>query len=646
MTTLEILGKLLPFSHKENDTVILWTFNLSFSDWIVTVIEIILLGLFFWAVISLYISFRKDFKDLKFLEKELGVLKEKGFVYYNDFFEHLKQNHRIFHLWREFDESLIRRGDRLENSLDADYFFNERTLASLVGSKFYSAIAGILLGIGLLGTFFALYVALVELNLEGDNLKESIRHFIGMVGVKFTASVWGIFLSVLYTLLEKWLEISLSHKIHHLQNMIDDIFKRQTAEQNLFIIANEAEQQTRALNSLAETLTQKISEQFNPIISQMNNHLQQMPKDISEAIGEALKEPLTALSQNAKMAVESQSDNLSALVQTFISKIESATGQQTEKIQTLMATTTKELTSLINNLHQYNRQMLLQQQKQEERFSKVFEQIQHIFDDVASKAAHNMNTIYAKQQYAIQQQHQMMAQESTKITSSMQKLLENLAQQSNSQEKMLEKVVYDIQTMHKELFDANRAFIKEMEERSNALLKNIMQHVLQIQSVIDVSAQKLTVVPAMLQTFEEGSQNLKIFSETTQQVTEEFKASIEKVNQLQNILNGQIQEAKTIMDNLDTTSKSTIEIVDIVKHSANELHDVYQTIIEENRDNLEALGEEMAKWLKAYDKQVHATMQNSLNEVQGALVNFANTLSQSIASLEDALESIHDKLVK
>ena len=82
MTTKEILLKLLPFSHKENETIV-FTTNLSFGDWIVTSIEIFLIGLFFWYVISLYISYRKDLKDIELLEKEISLLKEKGFGYYN-----------------------------------------------------------------------------------------------------------------------------------------------------------------------------------------------------------------------------------------------------------------------------------------------------------------------------------------------------------------------------------------------------------------------------------------------------------------------------------------------------------------------------------------------------------------------------------
>jgi len=643
MTTLDILLKLLPFTHKENNKII-FTTNLDLGDLIVTSIECALFLIFFSTIIKLYLSYRKDYKDISFLENEVVNLKKNGFSYYNTFLENIELNSRIKHIWNEFHESLIRKGDKLENSLDADYFFNERTLASHVGTKFYSAIAGILLGIGLLGTFFALYVALIELNLDGNNLKDSIKTFIGMVGVKFTASVWGILLSVIYTFTEKALEGKLSKKIHNLQDMIDDIFKRQTAEQNLFIIANESEQQTRALNTLAETLTQKISEQFNPIMSQMNSHLEQMPIHISEAIGDSLKEPLSVLSQNAKSAVESQSDNLGKLVETFIQKIEYAAGQQTEGIQALMLNTTEELTQLINNLNQTNQQMLFQQQEQDERVSQAIEKMQDVFDTVTSQAANSMNEIYVKQQDTMQRQHKMITEENHQITNKMQELLENLKQQNISQNESLEKTTHNFENMQKELFESNKAFLQEVEDRNNRIIESMIERMAQVEAIIDSSSQKLALLPNLLQTFETGSRNLQLFSQTTKEAAVEFNEAIIKTNKLQISLNAQIDKANEIMDNLSNTSESTLQIADKVKDSVDEIHNTYTQVIEENQHNLEKFSEAMSKWLKAYDEQTHATMQNSLNEVQAALANFANTLSQSIASLEDAIESINEKL--
>lgn len=130
----------------------------------------------------------------------------------------------------------------------------------------------------------------------------------------------------------------------------------------------------------------------------------------------------------------------------------------------------------------------------------------------------------------------------------------------------------------------------------------------------------------------------------TNNATVELNSTIEKLNELQTSLNTQMHGAQEVIHKMDETTKTTNEIVDKVKSSVDEIHTIYDHVIDDNRQNLEAFGQEMAKWLAAYDQQVHATMQNSLNEVQGSLVEFANTLTTSIHALEDALDTINEKL--
>jgi len=656
MTAQDILLKLLPFTHKENGIVV-FTSNLSFGDWIVTIVEIILLLIFFISLLRLLFSYRKDIKNIQLLETEITKLKKQGFSYYNDFLNNLKKNTRIYHLWNEFDESLIKREDKIENSLDADYFFNEKSLATHVGTKFYSAIPGILLGVGLLGTFFALYVALVELNLEGDNLKESIRHFIGMVGVKFTASVWGILLSVIFTFIEKFLEGKLLAKIKSLQDEIDKIFKRQTAEQNLYKIANESEQQTRALNSLAETLTQKISEQFNPIIAQMNNNLEQMPYHISAAIEESLKEPLKILGENAKNAVQTQSENLGNLVNTFIDKLDSAAGEQTQNIQTLIARTTKELSQLLESIRVSNEEQIkLQQQRDiqlQEKFNQIMnnfnEQIEHmekVFETVNTKAATNINEIYSKQQEAVKQQHEEISKQSSNIVSNMNTLLEKLVNQSQMQETKIVNLMEEIQNYHKEFFKINQNFAKEMEESTKNILENIELKVREVKGIIDNIAVNLVEIPAMLKTFTNSTQELQNFGKSAEEASSVLTKVVNEMKAIQSNLKDQLERSNEFTIKMNEVASSTLDVMNSSKETTIELQNIYKNIIEENRENLDELGNAMSKWLAEFDQQVHATMQNSLNEVQSALANFANTLSNSIASMEDILETINEKLEK
>jgi chromosome segregation ATPase len=324
--------------------------------------------------------------------------------------------------------------------------------------------------------------------------------------------------------------------------------------------------------------------------------------------------------------VFAQSNNLEQLIQTFIEKINNATGQQTQGIQDLMNNTTTQLTQLIENLNQSG------------------EQMKYVFNHITTKAASNMNEMYTKQQDALQQQYEVISQESNNITSSMRELLENLTQQSLAQEKRTEKVANNFEELHEQLLNSNRTFMDEIENKNKLILDDITQKMTEVQSIINISAEKLQLLPYLLGTFEQGSKNLQVFAQKTEEATKEFTETVNHINQLQELLSQQAHSSQSTIENLNKTSQTTLEMVEKVHSSVEDINSVYNNVIDENKHNLEELGQSMSKWLQEYDSQTHATMQNSLNEVQAALSNFANTLSQSIASLEDAIESINDKL--
>lgn len=655
MQVTDILLKLIPFTHKE-DSGVVFTFNLSFGDWIVTTIEIFLISIFLWTSIKLWISYKKDLKSTNLLCDETQLLDKNGFDYYNDFKNKLQVDKKIAHLWGEFDESLIvKENGKYENSLDADYFFNRGSLASHVGSKYYSAIPGILLGIGLLGTFFALYVALIELKLDGEHLKESIRVFIGMVGVKFTASVWGIFLSVTFTFFEKTLEGKLARKIHNLQENIDSIFKRQTAEQNLFKIALESEQQTRAMNSLAETLTQKISENFNPILSTMNNNLEQMPHHISKAIGDTLSAPLEQLKNSAQNAAESQSNSLESIVNTFIDKLDSTAGDQAQGIQTMMSETTRQLTDLLKGIRDVTLSQNVMQKEREEKMQELFhramtsfetqmQQVQEVFGSVSQEASSSMKEMYSQQQKVLSDERASIVEHGQSISTQMQSLITSIAEQSGNRDEKLQEMMKMISEQHTSLFTQNREFASELENSMAQIMNNIVNKVTEVQTMINTTASKLENVPSMLDSFESSSDNLRGFGDTAKEASLALNGAVEELRNVQSSINEQLGHVKDHTQSLKEISSSTQTVSQSSEETAKELQNVYKKLITENTDNLDQLGESMSKWLSEYDLQVHSTMQDSLSKVQSSLATFAQTLTSSMGALEDAIENINTKV--
>ena len=227
MTLGELLFKLLPFTSIDDGTVKFLGWGLlSDSDKIITSIEMFLFFIFIYTTTKLIKSWINDKKQINILSSILTKYKDKdiGLEYNNLVAEIEKSDKNLKHIWNEFNESLIKKETLdgkyiIRNSIDSEYFFNKDTMISHVGLKLYSAIPGILLGIGLLGTFFGLYVALVQLNVSDANqLSESIKILINMAGVKFAASIWGLGLSIVFTSIDKFLEFNLDRKLELIQN--------------------------------------------------------------------------------------------------------------------------------------------------------------------------------------------------------------------------------------------------------------------------------------------------------------------------------------------------------------------------------------------------------------------------------------------
>lgn len=182
-------------------------------------------------------------------------------------------------LWREFDESLVLSSDQkhLFNTLDAEHFFNARTLApGLTASRLLAAAPSFLVAIGVLGTFVGLTVGLeglVGTSDEIEALKGGINKLISGAAVAFMTSVWGVFFSLLLNFVEKMFERSALGQIQQLQHDIDFLYPRIPAEQSLVHIAEYGKESKEALQELHERIGDRLQETLNGMSEAMQTAL-------------------------------------------------------------------------------------------------------------------------------------------------------------------------------------------------------------------------------------------------------------------------------------------------------------------------------------------------------------------------------------
>lgn len=299
-------------------------------------------------------------------------------------------------LWREFDESLVSPSDQkqLFNTLDAEHFFNSRTLASgLTASRLLAAAPSFLVAIGVLGTFVGLTVGLeglVGTSDEIDALKGGINKLIAGAAVAFMTSVWGVAFSLALNFIEKMFERNALNRIQTLQHDIDFLYPRIPAEQSLVHIAEYGRESKEALQELHERIGDRLQETLNG----MSEAMQQALTDaLNNIMGPAIQTLVNSTSQQSSQVMEKLVGNFmegmtsvgreqGGLMQQAAADVNAAVGSMTERLNQLFSTLTDQQTRQLESAKVQSSQFEAQlerlstsaeqrQQQLESRFSEL-----------------------------------------------------------------------------------------------------------------------------------------------------------------------------------------------------------------------------------------------------------------------------------
>jgi hypothetical protein len=272
------------------------------------------------------------------------------------------KNASIGMLWREFDESLVSSGDQklLFNTLDAEHFFNARTLApGLTASRLLAATPGFLVAIGVLGTFVGLTIGLANLQIDSHADVEKLRGGIDMLiqgaAVAFMTSVWGVTFSLALNFIEKMFERSALAKIQGLQHTIDFLYPRILAEQSLVHIADHSRESSTALQELHERIGDRLQES----IQGMNEAMQTALTDaLNNIMGPAIQTLVNGASQQSSQVLDK-------LVGNFMDGMTSVGREQGNQMQQAAEQVNAAVTGMSSQLNQLFHSLSDQQGQQQ-----------------------------------------------------------------------------------------------------------------------------------------------------------------------------------------------------------------------------------------------------------------------------------------
>lgn len=290
---------------------------------------------------------------------------------------------RVGARWHEFDDSLVSSSDhkQLFNTLDAEHFFNARTLApGLSGSRFFGSLPGLLVGLGVLATFVGLTIGLSKLKLDSsggvDQLREGISVMIQGAAVAFMASVWGVGFSLALNLIEKITERWALGHIQDLQHRIDVLYPLIPAEQSLVHIADYSRESKEALQELHE----RIGDRLQVSLAGMNEAMQTALTDaLNNIMAPAIQTLVSSASQQSTQVLEQ-------LVGNFVTGLNSAGREQGNLMQQAAAEVNNAVGGMTEQLNQLFRSLSDQQTRQLESSQQQGQQFEAQLERISTSA--------------------------------------------------------------------------------------------------------------------------------------------------------------------------------------------------------------------------------------------------------------------
>lgn len=584
-------------------------------------------------------------------------------------------------VWREFDESLVISGDQkaLFNTLDADHFFNARTLApGLTGSRLLAATPSFLVAIGVLGTFVGLTVGLDSLNLssrsEIPELRDGIDRLIQGATVAFMTSVWGVGLSLLLNMIEKFMERSALARIKSVQQEIDFLYPRIPAEQSLVHIADSSRESKEALQELHERI---------------GDRLQESIKGVSDSMEEAFT---TALNKIMAPAIESLVNNasqqstqvLERLVGDFVEGVSGAAKNQgalleraASDVNTAVTDMSSQLGELFTKLNEQQERQLENSRQQAGRFD---EQIAKVADSASTSQRaleERFSQLMASFSEKVEEQLEAADRRNEKASESaldrqreMERtftgLTEDMMGRLNSQIAAADERENHRQERFKEqneqVVEQQQRLLNEIAESVKTTQQQSIQLAQQHREILDQLGQVTASISESSRHMDSSSNQLGLLSSQVKQATDilgtrmaEVLSVIESAGEQNTVLSDRLSEQSRLLEGLQQSIRESIEqygnaakltnegFNDLKYHQQEWLRSIkteFNGLSETLADQVSEIEKQAESWLSSYSSQVNQQIEDRMEKWNQSSRAYADSMLRIVENMSSILDEL------
>ncbi|MDH0701332.1 anti-phage ZorAB system protein ZorA [Pseudomonas toyotomiensis] len=582
-------------------------------------------------------------------------------------------------LWREFDESLVVSSDQkhLFNTLDAEHFFNARTLAGgLTASRLLAAAPSFLVALGVLGTFAGLTIGLAKLNIDShsstEQMREGIDWMIQGAAVAFTTSVWGVTFSLLLNFLEKMFERNALNAIQKLQHDIDSLYTRIPAEQSLVHIAEYGKESKEALQELHERIGDRLQETLNgmseamqtaltdalnnimaPAIQTLVSTTSQQSTQVLEKLVGNFMDGMTSVGreqglqmQQAAAGVNAAVSGMSERLNQLFSSLNEQQGRQMEVAQQQRAAFETQLQRISGSAEERQAQM-------EQRFAELMsgltnqlqtqlgtaqqrdEERQVLFERLLGQASSSQTAMLEQFSNSTREQMQAMAEAGNERHSNLEKVFSRLMMNLNTQldsqmgaaeqrelarQQRFQEQLDHVSTHQQELLSGLASAVQATQQQSRLMADQHQQLLGQLKQVSEATAQSSKHLDSSANQLGLLSANLRQAADTLGQRLEAVTHGVEKAGQQNAELAAQLQGQAATLAQLQAAllegAQRFEQAAGEARNGFGEMKSAQQEFLSGVRHEFTALGEKLREQVEAVEKQAEEWLRSYAGEVR------------------------------
>lgn len=535
---------------------------------------------FFYSFLRfIYVSWRVRQKLDSISNKIKGINKDELMDKYETFFSNLKKDQSYGYIWQEFDETIVKTKDedgnfRIYNTVDAYQLFNFNTLVkSNINIRYYNAVAGILTGLGLLGTFLGITAGLGGIEEGGSvsELKGGIFQLLSGAQLAFSTSVWGIFLSLLFNIFEKNLVNKLADKTRLLQSAIDSLFTKARSETILLDTLKESKKQTKQLTKfnndlvfrIGEALDDAVTKNLSPVFEEVRDAVEELQavkqESATEAIGQMAEEFKSAMTAGANRQVEQMSDTVRETAK-LLNEANQKTSRDQEEMKELLNSHLLDFKQKMDSIMQ---DLTSQQQVNNKEMQESMEGILRRVESGLERTDKHFESLVNETQDRVNKNLEgvkdLFEQLSTDFTTKVGDLTKRYDQERNSLENLLDKVEVQVKSFNESVknMDGVSTKIREVVPNMNRTSKSLADSVDNFSESQKQMLQILVEVQEKYKTInsenDELYENIKLTLERTE---DHWEAYEKRFDSLREELNGVFTELQSGLSEYQTQTKN------------------------------------------------------------------------------------------